>query len=486
MGHKEEQNLKKNYKIVSFITLVVLSIYLIGYLVAFARKPQIPIETVNYGTIDIPTTLRGIIIRNEEVVYSPMSGQPQYNYTENDRVAKNASVCTVKNTATTDIIESEIVKINKDIMEAQKNREEYSLFKDDITRIENNISSLIEGNMFKFSTYTIEDVYSLKNQVETQVNLRNQIWYVENTRSTSELIAEKDQYENQLNESQSVIRANSSGIFCLKVDNFEEIVTPDVKDSIAKEQIKMTVQPKYISKQMSVAEGEPLFKIVKDNTWYIASYIPTEIASQWTVGEFVDIYTTVNDEEKSVSAKIEIINIVDKEAYVVFVTDKNIIDFMDIRTLDFKVKENIYEGFKIPNDAIVEKTFLKIPKYCIIESLGNEGVIEREGEKDTFVDINISKSDEENVYVLQEFGALKLGDTLVPAGAGVEPYVIGEVAVYKGVYVANSSLATFVVIDIVGQNSDYAIVSAENRYGLKVYDKIVSDAKAVVDAEALN
>ncbi|MEA5084226.1 MAG: HlyD family efflux transporter periplasmic adaptor subunit [Lachnospiraceae bacterium] len=477
---------KKNHRVLTTVVFSALFIYLIGFLLMFINKPSVGIETVNYGSIDVPATLRGIIVRDEIVVESSMDGTPEYNYSENEKVAKNALVCTVKNTGTTQVIEDEIKKIDKGILDIQKNRKDFSLFKEDIDRTEKNIETSIDSTLYKFINYNISDVYSLKNQIQTQINLRNQIWLAENTKSTAELSAERNQYESQLEVSQETVRTKYSGIFSLKIDNFEEIVTPQVRKDISAEQIKMTVQPQYISKSLAVSAGSPLFKIVKSNTWYVVSNVPNEVSATWKEGDYLDIYTTIEDEEKSVQVKIESMNIGDSTTYVVFVTDRNLIDFLELRTMYFSVKESVYSGFKVPNASIVERTFLKIPKTFLSNSLDEQGVIKRTSSGDTFQRIKIANSDENYVYVLQDFESLKIGDTIVGIGEGAQTYTIGEVATYKGVYVANSSLAEFTVIDILGQNSDYAIVNAESQFGLKVYDKIVSDAKAVQNEESVN
>lgn len=477
---------KKNHKLLTTVIFSALFIYLIGFLLMFINKPSVGVETVNYGSIDVPATLRGIIVRDEVVVESSMDGQPEYNYSENEKVAKNALVCTVKNTGTTQVIEDEIKKIDKGILDIQKNRTDFSLFKEDIERTAENITNSVDSTVYKFINNNVSDVYSLKNQVQTQINLRNQIWLAENTKSTSELSAERDQYESQLDVSQEAVTTKYSGIFSLKIDNFEGIVSPEVRGDISPEQIKMTVQPEYISKSLAVSVGSPLFKIVKSNTWYVVSNVPNEVSAGWETGDYLDIYTTVEDEEKTVQVKIESMDIGEKTTYVIFVTDRNLIDFLELRTMYFSIKESVYSGFKIPNAAIVERTFLKIPKTFLSNSLDEQGVIKRTATGDAFQSIKIANSDENYVYVLQDFESLKVGDVIVGMGEEAQTYTLGEVATYKGVYVANSSLAEFTVIDILGQNSDYTIVNAQSQFGLKVYDKIVSDAKAVQDEEAVN
>ena len=54
---KKKKN-NKNYRIGTLLLFIVLSIYLSGYLVKLINRPSISIETLNYGTIDVPATLR--------------------------------------------------------------------------------------------------------------------------------------------------------------------------------------------------------------------------------------------------------------------------------------------------------------------------------------------------------------------------------------------------------------------------------------------
>ena len=62
---------------------------------------------------------------------------------------------------------------------------------------------------------------------------------------------------------------------------------------------------------------------------------------------------------------------------------------------------------------------------------------------------------------------------------------LSELLPHAGVYVANSSIAKFVVIDVVEQNQEYAIVQAGSTTGLQPYDTIVSDAKNIKEGDSV-
>ncbi|MCJ7856787.1 hypothetical protein MUJ63_10865 [Lachnospiraceae bacterium NSJ-143] len=476
------------YKALTVAVFAMLLFYLLGYIVVFMSRPSVPTETVNYGTIDNPKTLNGLIIRDEYVVNSSMTGETSYNYAENSKVPKNAVVCTVKDTGTSNDIESQIKKIDKDILSAQESRKDISKNKDEIDRIENGIANDVDNTAYKFSSGNISDVYSLKTNIQNYIDMRNEIFISEITSSTAELTQQRKEYEKELSGSVSRYTAEKSGVLSFMVDGFEDKFTPETVETITKEQINEEIKPEYISKGVAAKEGSPLFKVVESNKWYLVSYVPNEMAAKWENGDTLEIYTMYDDTELSAEMKIESTRLGDTETYVVLSSDENMIEFLQLRSLTFNIRQNAYTGLKIPNTAIIEKTFLKIPLACVVDNLGQKTVILRNGSSDQTVNIDVFTSDEQFAYVLQDYKTLKIGDTLLMgSGESASDFKISEVENYKCVYVANSSMADYAVIEIVGQNSEYSIVKpSSTSHGLKVYDKIVSDAKSVENDEALN
>lgn len=476
------------------IMFTVLIIYLFGYLVAFLSKPQISVESVGYGTIDVPKTLNGIIVRDERVFTSPIDGQPVFSYSENERVKKGSTVCVIKKDDTADAIEERIEEIDKDILEKQKQRSDISVFKEDIDRIEKNISETMDSYMYKFSDGTMTDIYSLKNRVDSQITMRNNIWLAENNASVSELSEEKKSYESQLAGSKASVASDVSGIVSYTIDGMESTLPYDNPASITEEQTKMKVDPTVISKNKNVKAEDPLFKIVQSNVWYMTSYVPAEIGSTWAVGDRKVVKTTIDDEDIEINVTINSIEQIEKKSKVVFRSNESLEKIINTRTLTFKIEDNVYEGLKVPNNAIVEKTLLKIPEECIRESNGEEGVLKVSGEETTFIPLIISRRVEADpetgtgafAYVLQDFETIRLGDTIVMGtGETSSNYTISEVETKKGVYVVNSSVANFKVVDVLISNSEYSIVEAGSAYGLKAYDNIVSDAKNIQESDSV-
>ena len=485
---------KKGHRAFMGIMFTILFIYILGYFIVFLTKPHISVETVSYGTIDVPQVFSGIIIRDEKVFESPIDGQPVYAYSENEKIKINSSVCVIKKDDTTDIIEQKIEEIDKDILENQMQRSDLSIFKEDINRIENTIKETMDLYSYKFSDGSMAEVYSLRNRVDNQINMRNNIWLTENNTSVSELNDQKASYESQLAESMANVKSDVSGILSYSVDGMETTLSYDEPANVTEEQTKMNIDITQISKTQSVKTGSPLFKVVKSNLWYLTAYVPSEAATEWKAGSRKVMITTVGEEEVKINVVIDSVEQLDNEAKVVFKSSESLEKIINVRTLDFKIEDEIYEGLKVPNNAIVEKTLLKIPAECIRESNGERGVLKVSGEETKFVSLIIAKEEEANpetgegafAYILQDFQTLKLGDVLIKdTGENSENYTISEVETASGVYVVNSSVADFRVVNIIASNSEYSIVEAGSLYGLKVYDNIVSDAKNIQESDSV-
>lgn len=476
------------------IMFTVLFIYLLGYLITFINKPHISVESVGYGTIDVPKTLNGIVIRDEKVFKSPISGQPVFAYSDNERVKKDASVCVIKKDDTADALEEKIQEIDKDILEKQMQREDLSVFKGDIDRIETDISNTIDTYIYKLSDGGMSEVYSMKNRVNSQITMRNNIWRTENNKSVSQLNEERKGYQSQLADSIADIRSDVSGVVSFAIDGMEESLPYDDPKNVTEEQTKAKVTVNHISKSQNVDAETPIFKIVESNIWYVTAYIPKDVASNWEVGDRKVMLTTTSDENVKINVRVDSMEQLDNNTKVVFKSNESIEKVIDVRNIEFTIEDEVFEGIKVPNKAIVEKTLLKIPAECVRESNGDRGVLKSDGDETKFVSLIISKEEEANleentgafVYVLQDFETLRIGDTILKGtGENAEKYTISEVETDKGVYVVNSSVADFKIIEVIASNSEYSIVKAGSTYGLKVYDNIVSDAKNIQESDSI-
>ena len=481
---QKKRKRKANYLVLPMFVFIVIAIYLFGQMITMGmKKSDIEVETVSMGTIQTPANYTGLIVREEYVATGDRAGQPFYQYTENDYVTKNAVICQIKNTSSTDIIEDKLDELDKDILRSQKERADISAFSEDISRIEGNIKKAVDSYSSRSMRTDMSYLYTMKTQVTQSMTQRNQIWLTENVESLSQLTAEKGIYEQQLADSVSAIRAIGSGVLSFTYDGLEETLTPDTLGDITQAQIKGKGEMTYLSKAGSVEVGDPLFRVVESNRWYVVTYLPNTAVVNWDKGDAIGLNMQTEEDTIKILAKIQSIDIGEKEAKVVFSSMEQMDEFIDARTVTFQLGDAAVEGLKVPNNAIVEKSLYRVPKECIVKSGGKNGVLLVSGEKDKFISVSIVTSDAENYYI-DKNSDLSLGDVILQGiGEEATQYTISELDSRPGVYIANSSIAKFVIVTIIDQNQEYAIINAGSIYGLQIYDTIVSDAKNITEGQ---
>ena len=475
-----EKKRGRSNMILPMVVFAIVALYLMGQLFLLAsRRSEVDVETVAYGTIDTPQIYEGLVLRKEYVVNSSRTGQPFYQYSQGDYISKGSVVCVVKETGATEKLETKLEQIDKDILKSQKTRADLSAFSEDIARLENSVSRTVDAYAGRAMQENVSYMYTMKSQVASFMDQRNEIWLTENVESLSQLTEEKNSYEKQLAQSQSVVSAGTAGVLCLSYDALEEQYHPDMAKDVTKKEIGS-------AKAKGVNQGDPLFKIVESNEWSIVVYLPNTETALWAVSDSKRLNVIADDKVVQILALIESMEVGEKETKVVFTSYEHMEQFMEDRTVSFSLDGAVQEGLKVPSGAIVEKALLRIPRSCLTESMGRDGVLLVSGDKARFVDITIVAGDGEAVYVDGSGATVKMGDIILQ-GTGVDAgkYTISEQTPHVGVYVANSSVAKFVVIDILEQNQEYAIVEVGNIAGLQPFDTIVSDAKNISEGDSI-
>lgn len=467
------------------VLFAIILVYMVKYAADFIKgNNTVEVDTVDYGTIDLPNSFNGMAVRDEYVVSSDITGIPSFNYGEGDKIKKNSVVATIRESESADTVKDKLKSIDESIIETQKNRQDISKYKDDIDRTEDNINESVSSAVSNMASGNLNSVYTMRSAVQTQMDIRTEIWITENSEgSDSSLSTERESYQSQLDSSTHSLKASEGGILVLSCDGLEQTYTPDTLDTITQKSIREGAVIKYLSKTTAVENGAPVFKIVSSNSWYICAYIDPTITTDWEVGDPKVIRASVDKNEKDADVTIKSMTEKDGSMFVVFSCDRNVQDFLSVRTFEFYISDNSYVGLKVPNTAIVEKTFIKIPIGCVVESLNGKSVVKRTGGSDKLITIEVESTDDQYAYVRQDFDALKIGDVVLNGtGESATEYTLSEVSTKTGVLTVNGAFAKFASISVLGKNSEYTIADPE-KSGLKAYDKIITNASEVNEGD---
>ncbi len=487
MSYKNENKPKtRHYGLMTVVIFCCLLIYILGYLAVFVSKPSIGVETVEYGSIQVPHVYNGVVVRSETAYKSDREGIPLYNVSDKTRVKKNALVCTISDSYETQEIENQIEKIDRDWLRTIKAQTDASAYRTDLDQIDKNITGIVDSYAYTFLNGDVSSVYNLRAQVDSQIESRNAIWLTAGGQIDADELQARQEYEEQFSQGTSTYYSDQSGLVSYKNDGLEAIFTPDTMEDVTLDDVYNYVAINQNSQNMKVNKDDTIYKIVSSNTWYIVTYIQNSVLEPWEEGLLVSMYAESDaGEETTFIAEVYKMNVDPMYTRVVLRSDQKITEFLGMRNIEFSTKDTIYAGIKIPVSAIVEKTLLKVPKKYTLEREGVNGVLRRTSMGASFTSLDEVMSDDDYVYFLQDFENVKIGTVIVDPDTK-EDYEITETYTCSGVYLANTSIAQFTITNVLGKNNEYAIVEANTTYGLKIYDSIVSDASAISESQSLS
>lgn len=440
---------------VGVIVFLIILIYVVIISFNYFTSDRISIYEVVEKSISDDNTYKGIILRNETVVYCDQAGYINYYLGDGERIAKGATVYSLDETG-------EVYKmlINSDTS--------HKLSKEESAKIRSSIAAF--KNNFEASNYgTVSDFkYDIENIVLEQ--------------STQGLLSDvKSILQDSERGSFNVVKASKSGVITYTMDGMENIKTADITEDTFKNTEENRVQ---LRSNEVIAPGSPVYKMINSEDWNII--IPlTE-----------NQYKKIKDSEKVklILKKIQVPVVANISTYenngsyfANLSLNKYMVRYINDRYIDIEIQLNAANGLKIPKTSILEKDFLLVPPdYVEIGGESNTtGVIretfdEKTGDsKYEFVPVTVYSSDDEYYYI--DSNELESSDSIVHPKTN-ESYQLGKQASLEGVYNVNKGYAVFRLIEKEYENNEYVIVKKDTPYGLSAYDNIVVNASTIEES----
>ncbi|HCC07697.1 MAG TPA: hypothetical protein DEP72_06030 [Clostridiales bacterium] len=431
------------------------------------------------GEIENAINTIGKIIRNETIVYSTHSGNVEYLCGEGEKVPKDFVVVKIKDKNKETNLEEKINKIDQEIKTIQTKREDVSYYKPEFEEINKDIDNSIEKYQRLIGTSYNFNIYDLRNEIESKINLKDTLVISEDTNTTTGYKDERIAYEKALSENERAVKAQTSGIVSYYIDGFEEIYKKDNfltvfnNDNIDLKKMVTSVKKEVINK------GDPAFKIISTYDWYIACKVSTKKSENWLVGDnkklrFIDIHVIQ-------SAEIEDIIKGKDTNIVLFKLTEQMENLLQFRNIDIGVIESETTGIKIPNSSVAKVNVYAIPKECITNDNKNTFITKKISGSNVRQDIKTFCEDSQNVYVKVEDETVHISDRIISKKDTI--FKIKNSGKIQGVYVVLGNLAKFVKIDIENSNENHSIIKKDSEYSVKVYDNVIMYPKNIKQGE---
>lgn len=353
--------------------IVILFIYAIIQLVIFLKKPT-NLTLVKNGTIIEYEEVTGYVIRDEELIdTSKYTGIPELVVQDGERVSKNGTVISYVSREEEKIV-NKITELDSKIQDAMESRQE--IYTADVK----NLDSTIQTNIYDAIKHK-SDVYEAKeykttinNSVEKKAKIVGEL--SPSGSKIKELINERLNYEIELNKSKQDLKSNMAGLVSYRVDNYENILTPNSFSSLS---ISKLDKMKFGTDQIIPLSNDKA-KVINNFVCYIAVPMKTEKSKELSLNSTVKLkFDNMYDEY--VKSTVEYISDEENgERLVIFKITTNVEELSKYRKITFDVVWWSENGLKVPNSAItyetitdaIGKEIATLPTVTVIESTYEE------------------------------------------------------------------------------------------------------------------
>lgn len=447
---------------IGMIIFGVIFIYVVVCVIMYFQTSRIVRYEVKEGSLATNNIYRGVIIRDETVIYNQAAGYIDYCAREGERVAANALVYIVDETG----------KLSQELEELGMG--ENTLSNRELSEFRSEIIDFVHGfdSSYYSSTYDIK--YSLKNTVLKLANT-----------NMLQSIGAVGTNGNTVN----YAYAPMTGIVSYWVDGYESLQPQDVTAAVFEGETK-TYEKKQMLSNTLMALEDPVYKLSTSENWSLVIPIEAVRGAKLQEEGFVKVKFLKNQYESW--GEVKLLSNADVNTYLQLSFTNSMITFVGDRFLDVELILEDEKGLKIPNSAIVQKEFFLIPEAFVAPGGNNGGdsvlrqsYLENGEISSESLEIEVYNFDSESKEYYVDSSILNVGDILYKQD-GQETYTVSKRATLIGVYNMNKGYADFKQINILYQNDEYAIVKSNTKYGLNVYDYIVLNADTVSDDQFIN
>jgi len=458
------------------VVFMVIFIYIVILLINFAVKESVNYTIAETGVLSHSANYTGLVIRDETLVTADASGDIKYFFPEGARVRNgNPVIGIIEDSGLLEVLNQEIFQANQNLSADDP------VFDESYGYLKNRIKNYVLNSHRKDFAYT----YDARKQIENDITeIRNTVILQQSSGNMAKLTSLQEQYKDAM----TLVTAPHSGLVSYKIDGLESVTM----DTFDVSQLNLVPKVQDTSNKTSTQVGQPVFKVIDNYLWYVVAEIDDECQKQIEGKTYIGVNFVDKDIQLDVKA-----NVFDQgeRTFLILEMDRMVSDFLTDRHVNLQITYENHEGIKIPETAVAKKTFAKIPaeyltivskEYAVRKKVVSEQALGQETLSPTVV--NIHKSQGEWVWVPLGDG-LAVGDVLSytdDQSYKTTEYVIDETEELEGVYVINKGYAVFKFIETRYKEGDYRIVASDLDYGVRIYDRIATEAASTKEYQVVN
>ena len=453
-----EETKKKSFHFnIGIVAFLMIFVYIIGHLLLSVSKEELAVYQVIQSQIHESIRTTGMILREETIVKSENGGYLNYYVNDGEIVSKHGLVYTCDRTG-----------------EAHEYISKYLEQKNKLTASDyNSIKDLLETFDENYTDSDFSYVYDLKYQLENQAMKLGD----------AAMADYMDVLESELG-SGSFIKSYSKeqGMVTYIEDGYENV---SVEDLTLEDFDTASYEKKNLKTDEQIGEGASVYRLTKNKKWQIV--IPITAKEYEKIKEKSKLKVHLDNDEFTVSCPVEFV-FQSGEYFAVLSMTNYLPHFVVDRYVDVEVEVRAEDGLKIPNTAIVEKEFYKIPKAYLTGrySAKKTMVMKKQDSKGNVVfetmDVDIGRlakdpeDGQDYYYILKEDVP---EHALISMADSSETMLLKETVTLPGVYIVNRGYADYTCVDVLLENKDYTIVKSNVKNIIEQFDRIVLNGNTI-------
>lgn len=430
---------------ISIILLIFIAFYLIFHFFSYITRRDVAVYEVVQGTLTVDNSYKGLIIRDESVIFAGQTGKLDHYLPETGKASINTLICSIDENGQTSN------ELHENAMAAEMTDSAY-----------NSADLIIEEFIENYSRLDYARTYSLNNEMNTV--------FTSIYNDTAQAMIYEGQtgpgFNSYIPTKPTTVSYMIDGLEYLTIDNFTEAHFTESSSDM-----------KNYFTQDEVQAGMPLYKTINSETWYVVIKVDKSMAKTLEDEKVVKVHFKEDDTyTNAYSSYVE----KDGQLYGILRFNNSLVRYLPERYINLEIVLTNKSGLKIPNSSIVEKSFYIIPETVFVygsnskePNLVTRYLNENEEPVTKTITPNLYFEDEQGYYIDKD--ELPEGCVIIPPGS-TEGYTPSKTSKLIGVYNINKGYSVFKMIDIIYQSEDYTIVKTGTEYGLALYDHILLDA----------
>ena len=361
-------------------------------------------------------TTKGLLIRDEYIINSTMTGNIEAYFKEGDKVKNLDKVAYVYNNNIDEANFKELESLEKEVIQIEEGQS--SIIKADVDKV----NKKIEKNKDNIQTKLIQGKLGIsKEVVELEEHIKDKNKLLKSDLNSKPIINKKEEINklnNKIEKNSDILQTNKSGIISYKFDGNESKYNIDNISELNIDDIEYT-ENEYIDilNEGVIKHGQPIARIINNIKQYLAIVVEENEIMNFKENNSV----IIRDKNNQINAKVHNIYTKKDKNVVVFEISEQNIEINDTRVAEFDIIYKSIEGIKIPKSSIVKKD--NVEGVYIVSETGSAKFIEIKGtsyENEEFIVIDYYKNEIEGVKTIDIYDEIILEPKKVKNGFAVK------------------------------------------------------------------